>query len=65
MFLFNLINKNTFLPKFDLIFCDPPFKDSNIENLIELIFNKNLLKKNGTIVLHRNKNIKEEFPEFF
>ena len=64
--VFNLINKpNTFLPKFDLIFFDPPFKNSNIQNLIELIFNQKLLKKNGTIVLHRNKNTKEEFPVYF
>jgi len=64
--VFNLINKpNAFLPKFDLIFFDPPFKNSNIQNLIELIFNQKLLKKNGTIVLHRNKNTKEEFPVYF
>jgi len=40
--IFELIEKqNTFKSKFDLIFCDPPFKDTNIEKLIELIFNKN------------------------
>ena len=33
--------------KFDLIFCDPPFKDTNINDLIELIITKDLLKKNG------------------
>ena len=44
--VFNLIRKkNIFQSKFDLIFCDPPFKNTNIEKLIELIFNKNLLKK--------------------
>jgi len=46
--------------KFDLIFCDPPFEDTNINNLIELIIKKNLLKKNGIIVLHRNKNLNEK-----
>ena len=51
--------------KFDLIFCDPPFKDTNIEKLIELIFNKNLLNKNGIIILHRNKVIKEKLPNNF
>ena len=45
--VFNLIKKqNIFLSKFDLIFCDPPFKDKHVEQLIELIFNRNLLKKN-------------------
>ena len=51
--------------KFDLIFCDPPFKDINIEKLINLIFNKNLMNKNGIIVLHRNKNTKEKLPNRF
>ena len=53
------------LSKFDLIFCDPPFKDKNMGKLIELIFNKNLLKENGVIVLHRNKATKEKLPNNF
>ena len=51
-----LLNK-----KFDLIFCDPPFKDENINNLIKLIISKNLLKKNGIIIVHRNKNKQDKF----
>jgi len=61
--VFNIIEKQkVLLSKFDLIFCDPPFKDKNMEKLIELIFNKNLLKENGVIVLHRNKATKEKLP---
>jgi len=64
--IFELIEKqNIFKSKFDLIFCDPPFKDTNIEKLIELIFNKNLLKENGIIILHRNKTTVEKFPNYF
>ena len=64
--IFELIDKqNTFKSKFDLIFCDPPFKDTNIEKLVELIFNKNLLNKNGIIVLHRSKTTKEKLPNYF
>ena len=63
--VFDLINKsNILLPKFDIIFFDPPFKNSDVYNLIESIFKKNLLKKNGTIVLHRNKNIRDNFPKY-
>ena len=51
--------------KFDLIFCDPPFSDTNIEKLIELIVNRNLLNKDGIIILHRNKTTKEKLPNFF
>ena len=53
------------MPKFDLIFCDPPFKNKDIKELIDLIFNENILKKNGTIILHRNKTIKDKFPNYF
>tara|TARA_Y100000590_G_C15552108_1_gene951328 strand:+ start:340 stop:909 length:570 start_codon:yes stop_codon:yes gene_type:complete len=64
--IFELFEKEKiFETKFDLVFCDPPFKDSNIEKLISLIFNKNLMNKNGIIVLHRNKNTKEKMPNFF
>ena len=64
--IFELIKKqNIFESKFNLIFCDPPFKDTNIEKLIELIFNKNLLNKNGIIILHRNKTTKEKLPNYF
>ena len=64
--VFSLINKSSIgLPKFDIIFCDPPFKDLNINKLIELIFNKKLLKKEGIIILHRNKNLKDNFPNYF
>jgi len=63
--IFELIEKqNISESKFDLIFCDPPFKDTNVEKLIELIFNKNLLSKNGIIILHRNKAIKEKLPNY-
>ena len=45
--------------KLDLIFCDPPFKDAKINDLIKLIISKNILKKNGIIILHRHKNTEE------
>jgi 16S rRNA (guanine966-N2)-methyltransferase len=64
--IFKLIEKqNIFKSKFNLIFCDPPFKATNIEKLIELIFNKNLLNENGIIILHRNKTAKEKLPNYF
>jgi 16S rRNA (guanine966-N2)-methyltransferase len=62
----NLIVKpNIFKLKFDLIFFDPPFKDSNIEKLIQLIFDNNFVKKNSIIVIHRHKNSVEKFPNNF
>ena len=65
---FNIIKKHdetsfTLLSemKLDLIFCDPPFKDKNINELIRLITEKDLLKKNGILILHRHKNSKEKY----
>ena len=60
-----LKKKNIFESKFDLIFCDPPFADANIEELLNLIFSTNLLSKDGIVILHRNKNIKDNFPNYF
>ena len=51
--------------KFNLIFCDPPFKSIAVEKLINSILEMNLLEKNGVIVLHRNKNSKENFSNKF
>ncbi len=64
--IFELIEKGKISEqKFDLIFCDPPFKDINIEKLINLIFDYNLMNKNGILILHRNKNSKEKLPNCF
>jgi 16S rRNA (guanine966-N2)-methyltransferase len=64
--VFNIFKNESILrSKFNLIFCDPPFKDANVEKLIELIFNKNILYKSGIIILHRDKNIIEKFPKYF
>ena len=64
--VFKLIEKqNIFISNFNLIFCDPPFKNKNIEKLVELIFYKNLLQKDGIIILHRNKNTEEKLPNYF
>ena len=64
--VFTLIEKqNIFVSQFHLIFCDPPFENTNIEKLIELVFNRNLLQKNGIIIIHRNKNTKEKLPDYF
>ena len=57
--------KNIFNLKFDLIFCDPPFKDTNMEKLILLICNNDVIKKDTVLILHRHKNVKKELPRYF
>ena len=48
--------------KFDLIFLDPPYKDTNIEKLFNNILNENILNTNGIIILHRHKNADDIIP---
>ena len=50
---------------YDIIFLDPPYKDKNIPELIDKIFEINLLNKNGIIITHRSKNVKEKYSKNF
>ena len=50
---------------YDIIFLDPPYKDRNISELIDKIFEINLLSKYGIIITHRNKNLKEKYSKNF
>ena len=50
--------------KFDLIFLDPPFKEKEINILIENIKNKELLNKDGIIILHRHKKDDVELTSY-
>ena len=49
--------------KFDIIFLDPPYKDKNIKNILVNINDKQILNKNGIIIIHRHKNEKDLFLE--
>ena len=41
--------------KFNIIFLDPPYKEKNINKLIEAIISSKILDKNGIIIIHRHK----------
>ena len=49
--------------KFDIIFLDPPFKDKNLEELLDNINKKNILRKNGIIIIHRHKKENDSLPD--
>ena len=49
--------------KFDVIFMDPPYKDKNLDLLLNNIKNENVLNKKGVLVVHRHKNEKDLIPE--
>ena len=53
-FNFFLPNKN-FNLKFDIIFIDPPYRETRINEIIKIIFEKKMLIKNGILIIHRHK----------
>ncbi len=58
---FELINN--FEIKFDIIFIDPPYKELRINEIIDIIKKKQLLNKNGIIIIHRHKKDKIKLSE--
>ena len=40
---------------------DPPFKENNINKLIEIVYKMKILEKNGIIIIHRKKKFEETF----
>ena len=58
---FNFFSSNKkFDFKFNIIFIDPPYKETKINEIIKLIFEKKMLIQNGILIIHRHKkdNIK-------
>lgn len=41
--------------KFDIIFIDPPYKEKNINILLDKIIEKKMLDKSGLLIIHRHK----------
>lgn len=51
--------------KYDLIFCDPPYDNQHYDLLVQLIFEKELLKEDGILVVEHSKYVNfEEHPHF-
>ena len=49
--------------KFDIIFLDPPYKETRINQLIEQIIEKNILNNDGFMIIHRHKKDKIEITK--
>lgn len=41
--------------KFDMIFSDPPFNYEKHEEIVQLVFERELLKENGTLIIEHGK----------
>ena len=50
---------------FDYIFLDPPYKEKNINIIFQNIKQKQILTKNGLVILHRNKKTFDEITNEF
>ena len=64
----DLISNNFFKKvdhKFNIIFLDPPYKETRLSNIIDNIFQGKILNKYGVIILHRHKRENDEFPKNF
>ena len=48
---------------FEIIFLDPPYKETKIYDLLLNIKKNNILKEDGMIILHRHKKEKDIFPD--
>lgn len=44
-----------FETNFDIIFIDPPYKETRINQIIENILERKILKNNGIMIIHRHK----------
>ena len=40
--------------KFNIIFLDPPYKEKCINKILDQIYDKKLLLKNGVVIIHRH-----------
>jgi len=42
--------------KYDIIFADPPYDMPDFDNVVKLVFDKNLLSNNGMLIVEHSKN---------
>ena len=62
--VYKFIN-NSFKEPFNLVFLDPPFKENNIAEIIEIIKKAGKLDKKPLFIIHRHKKSQDIFPKNF
>ena len=60
--IYNINFFESLYKKFDIIFIDPPYKDKNLNLLLDNISNQKILNKDGILVIHRHKDEKDLIP---
>jgi 16S rRNA (guanine966-N2)-methyltransferase len=56
---------NSFKEPFNLVFLDPPFKENNIAEIIEIMKKTEKLDKKALFIVHRHKKSQDIFPKNF
>ena len=51
--------------RYDIIFLDPPYKEKDLENILNSIIENKILNYKGIIIIHRHKKEVDEFPKNF
>ena len=54
-----------FKQKFDIIFLDPPYKEKEINTILNNLSKFKTLKPDGIIIIHRHKKEEDNFPKKF
>ena len=61
---YNLKDSNIENRIFDIIFLDPPFKDREIETLIDQIKKMKITNSNSLLIIHRNKKSDDKIDQY-
>ena len=61
----NNLNFKKFNKTFDIIFLDPPYKQNELKELIEVFSSDKLLSNNGILIIHRHKKQIDLLPKNF
>ena len=62
--VYNLKDSNIENRIFDIIFLDPPFKDREIETLIDQIKKMKITNSNSLLIIHRNKKSDDKIDQY-
>ena len=62
--MYNLEGLNLASIKYDIIFLDPPFKDTDIKTLIDQIKKLKISYLDSTLIIHRNKKTDDKISQY-
>ena len=63
--IFHLEKLDLNLMNYEFVFLDPPYKENRIKLLIEILKDCKIIKRDGIILIHRDRKFRDELPENF